>query len=147
MILQTGLAVSPYAKNRLGFLGLFGIAIGCAVSAMICAMFLKDSRTMRLSQVSNNEAADETKECDVAEDKKGHCEVITTIFDVRNIKRAFSATLKRRPFNTRPFLLILASNFILYVFMINGRDSQLYLYTREGKMWSACINLPNFIIL
>ena len=88
---------------------------------------------MRLTETSQEDA--ETKKCGLAEEK-GYCKVITSMFDVRNIKRAFSVTFKRRAFNTRPFLLILASNFILYVVMITGRDSQLYLYTREAKRCS-----------
>ena len=125
------MAVSPYLKNTLGFLLIFGISMGCAVSAMIWALFgLMDSRTIRLTEASQQDA--ETKKCSVAE-KKGYCNFITTMFNVGNIKRAFSVTFMRRSFNTRPFLLILASNFILYVVMITGRDSQLYLYTRDAK--------------
>ena len=125
------MAVSPYLKNTLGFLLIFGISMGCAVSAMIWALFgLMDSQTIRLTETSQQDT--ETKKCGVAEEK-GYCKVIASMFDVRNIKRAFSVTFKRRSFNTRPFLLILASNFILYVVMITGRDSQLYLYTREAK--------------
>ena len=128
------MAVSPYLKNTLGFLLIFGISMGCAVSAMIWALFgLMDSRTIRLTETSQQDT--ETKKCSVAEEK-GYCKVIASMFDVRNIKRAFSVTFKRRSFNTRPFLLILASNFILYVVMITGRDSQLYLYTREAKYCS-----------
>ena len=128
------MAVSPYLKNTLGFLLIFGISMGCAVSAMIWALFgLMDSQTMRLTETGQED--DETKKCGVAEEK-GYCKVIASMFDVRNIKRAFSVTFKRRSFNIRPFLLILASNFILYVVMITGRDSQLYLYTREAKYCS-----------
>ena len=131
MIIQTGLAVSPYVKITLGFLLIFGISMGCAISAMIWAIFgLMDSQTMRLSEISKEDA--ETKECSIAQEE-GYCKHMTSMFDIRNIKRAFSVTFRRRSFNTRPFLLILASNFILYVVMINGRDYQLYLYTREAK--------------
>ena len=125
--IQTGLAVSPYVKSSLGFQGNFGIAMGCAILAMISAMFLKDSRTMRPSEMSQEVA--ETKDGTLAEEN-GCCEVVTSMFDIRNIKRAFIMTFKKRAYNTRPFLLILASNFILYHFMINGRDSTFYLYTR-----------------
>ena len=118
-------------KDTLGFLLIFGISMGCAVSAMICAIFgLMNSRTTRLTEANKEDY--ETKEYGVAEEK-GYCNVITTMFNVSNIKRAFSVTFKRRSFNTRPFLLVLASNFILKEVMINGRDSQLYLYTREAK--------------
>ena len=89
--------------------------------------FLKDSRTMRPSEMSQE--VPETKGGPVAE-QNGCCKVVTSMFDIRNIKRAFIMTFKKRAYNTRPFLLILASNFILYHFMINGRDSTFYLYTR-----------------
>ena len=128
MTIQTGLAASPYVKSRLGFLGNFGISMGCTIIAMICTMFLKDSRTMRPSEISQKEVA-EIKDGAVAEEN-GCCKVVTSMFDIRNIKRAFIMTFKKRAYNTRPFLLILASNFILYHFMINGRDSTFYLYTR-----------------
>ena len=128
MTIQTGLAASPYVKSSLGFLGNFGISMSFTITAMICTVFLRDSRTMRPSE-SNHEVT-ETKDVTVPEDK-GYCKVITSIFDARNIKRAFIVTFKKRAYNTRLFLLILASNFILYHFMINGRDSTFYLYTRE----------------
>ena len=128
MTIQTGLAASPYVKSSLGFLGNFGISMGCAILAMIWTMFLKDSRTMRQSEVSHE--VPETNNDSVAEEK-GCCKIITSMFDARNIKRAFIVTFKKRAYNTRLFLLILASNFILYHFMINGRDSTFYLYTRE----------------
>ena len=118
-------------KDTPGFVLIFGISMGCAVSAMIWAMFgLMDSPTMRLTEANKEDG--ETKEHSAAEEK-GYCNVITTMFDVSNIKRAFSVTLKWRSFNARPFLLILAFNFVLKEVMINGRDSQLYLYTREAK--------------
>ena len=130
MTIQIGLAASPYVKSRLGFLGNFGISMGCTIIAMICTMFLKDSRTMRPSEISHE--VTETKDVTVPEDK-GCCNVITSIFDARNMKRAFVVTFKKRSYNTRPFLLILVSNFIFYHFVIHGRDSTFYLYTREVK--------------
>ena len=130
MTIQTGLAASPYVKSRLGFLGNFGMSMGCTIIAMICAMFLKDSRTIRPSEISRD--VTETKDVTVTEDK-GCCKVITSMFDARNIKRAFIVTFKKRAYNTRPFLLILVSNFILYYLIIIGRDSTFYLYTREVK--------------
>ena len=146
MSIQIGLAASPYVKSSLGFLGNFGISMGFTITAMICTVFLRDSRTMRPSE-SNHEVT-ETKDVTVPEDK-GCCKVITSIFDARNIKRALNVTFKKRAYNTRPVLLILVSNFILYFFIIIGRDSTIYLYTREVKNRGEvfCIQVTGFCSL
>ena len=145
MTIQIGLAASPYVKSRLGFLGNFGISMGCTILAMICTMFLKDLRTIRLSEISHE--VTETNDVIVPEDKSC-CKGITSIFDVRNMKRAFAVTFKKRTFNTRPFLLILVSNFIFYHFVIHGRDSTFYLYTREVKNGEVfCIHITGFYTL
>ena len=140
MIIQIGLAVSPYAKSSLGYQGNFGISMGCAIAAMFWAMFLKDSRMMRPAEVIQKGA--ETEEGTVAEEK-GCCKISTlaTMFDPRNIKRAFTVTFKKRAYNIRPYLLIMASVYVLYHFMISGRDSTFYLYCREVKHGSEVLYL------
>ena len=42
------------------------------------------------------------------------------LFDTGNVKRAFRTTFKRRPFNVRPFLLILISVLVILDVMHKG---------------------------
>ena len=127
-----GMALSGFVQGSLGYLGNFGIAMGCAVAAMIWAMlFLKDSRTMRPTEVERE--GTEMKE-DVANSGEKGCWnrfFLSTMFDVKNIKRAIRVTFKRRAYNVRPYLLILAFVFVMEIFMTNGKGPTSYLYYRE----------------
>ena len=129
-----GMALSGFVKSSLGYLGNFGIAMGCAIAAMLWAMlFLKDSRTMRPTEVLQERINIEEEE--VIAEGKGCSKsfFLATMFDIRNIKRAFRVTFKRRAYNVRPYLLILASVFVLEIFMTNGRGPTSYLYYREAQ--------------
>ena len=63
----------------------------------------------------------------------GRC---STLFDVNNVKSAFQAVLKRRPNNLRTFLLVLASCFLLEIFLITGKGPTMYLYFRRKYSWN-----------
>jgi hypothetical protein len=60
-----------------------------------------------------------------------------SLFDLKNVKRAFRTTFKRRPYNVRPYLLILASVFIIEIFMSNGRGPTMYLFLRKEFQWNT----------
>jgi predicted MFS family arabinose efflux permease len=70
-----GMSLSGLIKNKIGYIGNFGIAMGCAVAAMLYAIFfLKDSRKLRPAHVMeqlelfnatyDNPTLEENKGCD-----------------------------------------------------------------------------------
>ena len=53
------------------------------------------------------------------------------LFDIGNVKRAFKTTFKRRPFNVRPYLLILISVLVIMDVQHKGPQPIGLLFFRE----------------
>lgn len=138
----TGMAMSGFIKDQIGYLGNFSLGIGSALIAMFyAAIFLKDSRKLRPKEVQDQidmlanmvEKKDQTS-TNTAREKRGKF-AFTSLFDVRNVKSGFQAVFKRREHHLRSFLLLLGICFILEIFLINGKGPTQYLYFRRKFGW------------
>ena len=61
--------------------------------------------------------------------------IITSLFDVNNLKEGWRAVLKKREFNKRLWILLLIAAFELEIFMDNGKRGSSYLYFRRQLGW------------
>ena len=77
--------------------------------------------------------------------------LLSSLFDLKNVKSAFAATFKERPNNGRSCMLILGNYifqdivlsyisgacFLIEMFLITGKGPTLYLYYRRKFSWDA----------
>jgi len=132
-----GMAASGKIKDHIGFYGNFVLGMLFALLSMFYAiLFLKDSRTMRPPEVQKEIEMMEKQSGDV-QSQAGQKGLLSSLFDLKNVKSAFAATFKERPNNARSCMLILGACFLIEMFLITGKGPTLYLYYRRKFSWDA----------
>merc|ERR1719348_1649628 len=66
--------------------------------------------------------------------KKG---MLSSLFDIANLKSGFASTFKRRSNNGRACLLLIGVCFLIEMFLITGKGPTAYLYYRRKFSWDA----------
>jgi len=129
----TGMAISGFIKEHIGFYGNFCLAIFFSFLAMMYAIFfLKDSRKMRPPEVMKK--IEMMKMSEDVEKDKGWC---ASFFDTKNLKSAFTTVFQRRENNLHTFIFMLIICFVFEIFLINGKGPTMYLYFRRKFDWNA----------
>eukprot|EP00090_Calanus_glacialis_P015112 TRINITY_DN23975_c0_g1_i1.p1 TRINITY_DN23975_c0_g1~~TRINITY_DN23975_c0_g1_i1.p1 ORF type:complete len:391 (-),score=72.69 TRINITY_DN23975_c0_g1_i1:84-1100(-) len=131
------MAVSGVIKENIGFYGNFILGMFFALVSMFYAIFfLKDSRTMRPPEVQ--------KQIEMMEKQSGEAQaqtqekgLLSSLFDIDNVKSAFGSVFKKRSNNARSIMLLLGVCFLIEMFLITGKGPTLYLYYRRKFSWDA----------
>ena len=132
----TGMSLSGIIKKNLGFYANFGLGMAAAFLATMYGIFiLKDSRDMRPPEVMK-----ELEEKKVTMETDGpKRNIIASIFDLKNLSRAFRIAFKRRPYGVRPYIIFLGTIFVFKNFIDNGKDAVIYLFLRKEFNWDEVI--------
>lgn len=63
--------------------------------------------------------------------------MLSSLFDIANLKSGFASTFKRRSNNGRTCLLLIGVCFLIEMFLITGKGPTAYLYYRRKFSWDA----------